>query len=273
MGKRSGKTVDFGYQKRYSLPLPAGSGIRAGKLQGVGGRESQQDCFGISDTTDGALASRGLLAVVADGMGGMANGEMASMEAVVACLSYFDACGGVSKPPQLLMEMTYQANQKVKAALAGSGFAGGATLLAVHIQNGVCHWLSVGDSHIYLYNGKKFQQLNEEHNYAAQLFQQVYEGKLTQEEAVQNPNKEALTSYIGIEHLKLIDCNQNPVHLNPKDRILLATDGLFRTLSIREIAASMSYPVEQTMIHLEMQIETKQKKNQDNYTAVLLEIE
>lgn len=264
------KTVDLGLKDSYSLKRPPNSGIRAGKLQGIGQRSSQQDCFGVSDVSEKAIAAHGLLAVMADGMGGMADGEKASMEAVVACLGYFDAFGGTEHVSKMLLVMAQQANERVKRRLAEKGSAGGATLLAAMVQNRQCHWLSVGDSHIYLYREDRLGQLNHEHNYAAQL---AADGRLTQEEAQLEPDGRALTSYIGIEELTLVDRNESPLLLKPKDRILLATDGVFHTLSGGEIADSMKYPVEESMICLGMQIEKKRRENQDNYTAVLIEIE
>ena len=60
-----------------TVPLPkTGLTFRVGNVQGVGLREQQEDSFAILNVSNaGALAREGLLAVVADGMGGMADGK------------------------------------------------------------------------------------------------------------------------------------------------------------------------------------------------------
>ena len=101
----------------------------------------------------------------------------------------------------------------------------------------------------------------------------VNEGKMTLEDAMQDPQKNALTSYIGIDSLERIDQNLTEIELFEGDRILLITDGVYNALSDVEIMNSMEYPAGRAMMHMEMQIEGKNLTNQDNYTALLIEIE
>ena len=57
--------------------------LLAGNIQGIGGREGQEDSFALVNVSDQAgQETRGLLAAVADGMGGMADGKEASQSAV-----------------------------------------------------------------------------------------------------------------------------------------------------------------------------------------------
>ena len=61
--------------------------VRVGKLHQQGAREGQQDCFGVSD--ESLVPTHGLLAVVADGMGGLSGGERISQLVVQAVLDAF----------------------------------------------------------------------------------------------------------------------------------------------------------------------------------------
>lgn len=265
------KTIDLGLEKPYHVDLPFACGIRAGKLHGVGARSNQQDSFGISDTSDEAIAKRGLLAIVADGMGGMSGGEKASMTTVISCLNYFDTCGCDDITSAELEEMAHTANEQVREILNGTN--GGSTLTAVVIKGDSLYWMSVGDSHIFLFRDGVLTQLNEDHNYAVQLEEMVAQGEISREEADSDPQRDALTSYIGIDSLELIATNAEPITLLSGDRILMSSDGVYNTLSEGDIIEAMDYPVERAMMRMGMQIERTKKKNQDNYTAILLEFD
>lgn len=61
--------------------------LRIGKLHEQGERSGQQDCFGVSD--ESLMQTHGLLAVVADGMGGLSDGDRVSVKAVETILDSF----------------------------------------------------------------------------------------------------------------------------------------------------------------------------------------
>src|SRR5262245_2294634 len=120
---------------------------RPGNAQHVGARDAQQDAFALSDLADAAFAAHGgVLAVVADGMGGLAHGAAASQTATRALLASY-----LAKPPEqgvtaALAAAVRRANREV-AALAGiAGGEGslGSTLAAVVLHRGALHWASLG---------------------------------------------------------------------------------------------------------------------------------
>ena len=275
MGKRIRqieKTVDLGMEKTYMVEVPVDAVIKIAKLHNMGKRKSQQDSFGISDLDADTLNQKGLLAVVADGMGGLAGGEKASMATVISVLNYFDT-HDFDKVPENLQEMVENANEQVKEIVGITRGQSGSTIVSIYIKDYQMFFVSVGDSRILLIRDGELYQLNKEHNYEADLLELVNEGKLTMEEAMQDPQKNALTSYIGIDSLERIDQNLTEIELFEGDRILLITDGVYNALSDVEIMNSMEYPAGRAMMHMEMQIEGKNLTNQDNYTALLIEIE
>ena len=237
----------------------------------VGKRKSQQDSFGISDFDEDTVQQKGILAVVADGMGGLSGGERASMATVISALNYFDT-NEMENIPVKLREMIENANEQVKEVVGITKGQSGSTIVCVHIMDHQMFFASVGDSRILLIRDGEIFQLNKEHNYEADLLEMVQDGRMTMEEALQDPQKDALTSYIGIDCLERIDQNLTEIELFEGDRILLITDGVYNTLSDAEILSSMEYSAGRAMMHIEMQIEAKNRPNQDNYTAVLIEI-
>lgn len=275
MGKRIRqieKTVDLGMEKTYMVEVPVDAVIKIAKLHNMGKRKSQQDSFGISDLDADTLNQKGLLAVVADGMGGLAGGEKASMATVISVLNYFDT-HDFDKVPENLQEMVENANEQVKEIVGITRGQSGSTIVSIYIKDYQMFFVSVGDSKILLIRDGELYQLNKEHNYEADLLELVNEGKMTLEDAMQDPQKNALTSYIGIDSLERIDQNLTEIELFEGDRILLITDGVYNALSDVEIMNSMEYPAGRAMMHMEMQIEGKNLTNQDNYTALLIEIE
>lgn len=281
MGRRNGRfikkkkeiTIDLGYEKTYQIETPTGCGILLGKVHGIGRRSKQQDSFGVSELKEEIIRDKGILAVVADGMGGLSDGEKASMATVISCLHYFETYEGEENAAEVLVSMAENANIEVKEVLGNSNVSSGSTLVAAYVKERELSWVSVGDSHIYLYRDGELMQINKDHNYAALLQEKVDAGEITQEDALHDPQKNALTSYIGIAQLDKIDHSMESVALFEGDRVLLMSDGVYNTLTEEEIIDSMQFPIGRSMMHLGMQIEGKRKKNQDNYTMLLIEIE
>lgn len=265
-------TVDLGYEKAYQIETPEDCELRIGKAHGIGARSKQQDSFGVSQMQEDVIRDKGILAILADGMGGMANGEKASMATVISCLNYFDTHDMSESVSDDMLAMAENANVEVKDVLGDSRGASGSTLVGVHIKDGEMFWVSVGDSRIFLYRDGELQQISRDHNYAAVLQERVEAGEITQEEALCDPQKDALTSYIGIEFLEEIDYNTESLALFEGDKILLTSDGVYNTLTTEEIEDALKFSAGRAMMHLGMQVEGKKKKNQDNYTALVLEV-
>lgn len=141
-------------------PVPPGAVPQVGKLHQHGARASQQDCFSVSPTN--LIHSFGLLAVVADGMGGLADGDKVSQAAVTAMMNGFYAAQG--RPEEVLLSLLGQANSEVNRLLGPDGYGkSGSTLVAGLVRDGKFYTLSVGDSRVCLYRGGVLYQLNREH--------------------------------------------------------------------------------------------------------------
>ncbi len=283
MGKRFGilkqkkkemsPTLDLGYEKTYLIETPENCGVRIGKLHGIGKRNKQQDAFGISDLKEEVIESKGILAILADGMGGLSDGEKASMATVISCLNYFEMHDMDEETPVRFVDMAENANREVKEVLGSASGSSGSTLAAALVRNGKIFWVSVGDSRIFLYRDGQLSQVSKDHNYAAQLLEMAEAGEMDEEEALNDPQRNALTSYIGIRFLEKIDYNEEALEAESGDRILLLSDGVYNSVTEEEMIKSMKLPLARAMMQLGMQVEEKRKRNQDNYTAIVLEIE
>ena len=107
--------------------------------------------------------------------------------------------GGPAEPSMKLLEMLHYANRQVNDYLRWNpGTQSGSTVVAVLIKGASMHFISVGDSRIYLCRGKTLTQLNREHTYASDLDEKAAKGEISLEEAMSDPQRKALTSYIGM---------------------------------------------------------------------------
>lgn len=116
-------------------------------------------------------------------------------------------------------------------------------------------------------------QLSTDHDYARLLALEVVKGSISPEEAANHPQRQALTSYLGQPNLEEIDRNQDPIILQPGDRILLCSDGLYKTLSEAEIAQIIDQEPQDAAEDLIDSTLAKGKTNQDNVTVAILACE
>lgn len=248
-------------------------GIYVGKVHNIGGREDQQDSFGISDMEDADLVRRkGILAIVADGMGGLSFGGEVSELVTVTMMQYFYESYMPDSPDRELLKMLNLANDQVMGKLGPQGRGkSGSTMVGTLVKDGSLYWIAVGDSHIYLYRNHALMQLNREHVYGVDLDERAARGELNFREAAADPQRKALTSFIGMGRIAKIDRNVRPLRLMEKDRLLLMTDGVFGTLTDDEIILAMDAPAEESARTIHQMIQGKGLNGQDNYTAVILE--
>ena len=241
--------------------------------QHIGARERQEDAFGFSDLADGELVENsGVLAVVADGMGGLARGDRASQVAVSIFLREY-AERPKDEPLNKHLLKTLQRSNTAVYDLAFNGDEDvelGTTLVAVVVQGGNMHWVSVGDSRIYLYRNNRLEQLNKDHIYANKLEDDVKNGLMSRKEADRHPERAFLTSYLGAPELIEVDYSEEPVALNTGDSILLCSDGLTNTLSISEIIDVFNDSPANIAEELVKQALFKEKRHQDNITTLVI---
>lgn len=258
--------------ENYMVETFRKSTVRVGKVHAVGKRENQQDSFAYSDVADPeVVAEKGMFFLVADGMGGMSNGAEVSATVAIESLRYFDTNELTQDIPGYLEDMAQYVNGQVNELLGPGGIGrSGSTLVAMHIMDHAVHWISIGDSCVYLYQDNALTRLNILHNYGAQLNERLLNGEMTLEEVMAEPNRHALTSYIGAGSIALIDQNFEPLILNSGDRIVLMSDGI-ETVSEEELCGILRYDVEEAALKLRYLIEQKNKKNQGNFTAIIIE--
>lgn len=244
--------------------------VRVGKLHAQGARRYQEDCFGVSDAT--LLQSHGLLAVVADGMGGLSDGDKVSFTAVETALNGFVSTQGMGTPEQILLTLTGQIVQNVNGMLGPDGYRkSGCTLAMGLVKGDQFSFVSIGDSHVYLLRGGVLTLLSREHDYKTELAVRSVNGEMELSQVYANEQGGALVSYVGMGNVKAVDMPAEPLTVFPGDRFILTSDGVYNALTAQELEGALCGEAEAAAARLGELIEAKAYSAQDNYTAVILE--
>ncbi len=238
-----------------------------------GQREYQEDDYGLLDGRDlGIDGSEHTMLLVADGMGGHVGGATASgLLSKTVVEAYPQASGPIV---DRLRECLEAANEAIAAAIAENPALAsmGSTLVAAVVSSEGLNWISVGDSPLWLFREGQLERLNADHSMAPVLADLVATGRMTAEEAAQDPSRHSLRSAVMGDAIHLIDVSSQPVAVQKGDRVLLASDGLM-TLSDQAIAAilkeTQDAPLEDSAAALIQAVEAAEHPHQDNTTVLL----
>jgi serine/threonine protein phosphatase PrpC len=264
--------------------------IACAQIQGA--REGQEDCAvvwpgpatftPVNDWPEQAAGE--ILAVLADGMGGHAAGDIASRIACEAFVtSYHDSLSesgagtGTAARTERLATAADAANTglanavSVEQSLKGMG----TTLIGALFTEDGLEWVSVGDSPLFLIRDGELALLNEDHSLAPALDKLVAEGRLTPERARNDPRRHMLRSAINGEKIELIDLSRKPLALAAGDIVIAASDGL-ETLErdeIARIATGYSRDGAQAVTEALLRaVENAREEYQDNATVITVKL-
>ena len=226
----------------------------------TGERENNEDTFRWRHAPSLALDGDHPLAVICDGMGGHAHGEVASHAAAHAFMqTYLTGCPAGSTVPQRMLAGVHAANDAIgeKCHQDPNLYNMGTTLTAAAITAEGVWRISVGDSPLRVWSKRngELRTLNRLHNVAC------------------NPHR--LSSALMGMKIAEIDA---PVHATPLrkgDAVIVASDGL-DTLNAETIAAiaatDASRPTSNLAWSLIEAVTGADKKRQDNATVACLRI-
>jgi serine/threonine-protein kinase len=171
--------------------------------------------------------------VMADGVGGQENGEVASRMAVESALDYFKRCDSATPPKRLLNDMFMQINLAVHNHAASQTVGGRmATTLSVCIfRDKELHIAHVGDTRVYLVRHETIEKLTSDHSYTGM---QVKLRLITEHEARASHLRSVLTRSVGQELIVKPDFKR--IKLLSRDRIVQCTDGMYCFMNDSEIS-------------------------------------
>lgn len=247
--------------------------VAGGQIDGA--REYQEDAFAIHPDLELTADTCCTLLILCDGMGGHAGGRIASALAIET----FHACFTSSEAEvrDRLSEALQAANDAIRQRVeAESELEGmGTTLLCALVIGDLLHWISVGDSPMWLLREGTLRRLNEDHSMAPVLDRMVEMGELEAEDAAEDPKRNQLRSALIGAEIELVDLPERSIVLHAGDRLLLASDGI-ETLAGEEIESMLSSnsaaDVGDGKSILLTAVEQAAKPHQDNTTVILADV-
>ena len=187
--------------------------------QDIGTRNEQQDYCACCSV------EQGFSAVVCDGMGGLADSRIAAQTAAQVWLSLVKTFSGN------FAAFAENAAKQMDAAIRQRSEQGGTTIAAVLLEGNALHWISVGDSKIYIFRENTMVSATREHNYQMVLDQRLHRGEISLPTYKRESAKGAhLVSYLGKGQLPYLDISTTPFLLHRGDIVLLCSDGLYKSL-------------------------------------------
>ncbi len=218
------------------------------------------------ENEDSAYAAAPLF-VVADGMGGAQAGEVASKLAVEA---FQQALPDDGSPEERLADRVRDANRQIyDLSRAESGREGmGTTLTAAYLDDGQLAIAHVGDSRAYLFRDGELIRLTQDHSLVDEL---VRQGKLTEEQAAEHPQRSIITRALGPEPDVEVDAFTYPVRAG--DLLLLCSDGLTSMISEETVAQILGSAESVSGAARALIAKANEAGGRDNITVVLFRLE
>ena len=232
------------------------------QLSRRGGRVLNEDRMGYCYTREAVLF------VVADGMGGHPDGEVAAQIALQSVSVQFQqqAAPGLVDPQVFLTQAMLVAHEQILQYAKDKGMkdAPRTTLVVAVVQHGRAYWIHCGDSRLYLIRDGELLTRTRDHSYSERKDLNL---------SFKGNNRNVLFTCLGSSMRPLYDLSE-PLLLSQGDRLLLCSDGLWSSISEIELIKTMqARPVDRAVPLVVDSALRRAGKSSDNVTAIAMEWE
>lgn len=244
--------------------------IEAGTAQHIGDRDEQQDrvCLLTAPKAPGYL-----MAVVADGMGGLSGGAMAAEQVMRTAKQAFDLFSPQTDDvATLLRTIARDAHTLIKLnAISSEKKPHSTMVMLVLTPDRSAVWAHVGDSRLYRFDGPNCAERTIDHSHVENLVQQ---GKLSPKEAREHKMAHLLFSALGSADSEPEITVGKYASLKAGDAFLLCTDGLWQYFSRAELGAAiaMNSPRQASEMLIAKARERAQGHEADNCTMAIVKL-
>lgn len=231
----------------------------------IGARPSNQDRVGYCYT------SEALLLLLADGMGGHLEGEVAATLALQAISALFQeqAQPIINNPQHALDDMVFAAHHALQRYRAEQRLSETprTTIVVALIQDNHAYWAHCGDSRLYWMRNGQILARTRDHSLVERL---IKEGRLNPAARLTHPDRNKLFNCLGAPTLPRIE-QAAPVLLKAGDQLLLCSDGLWGSVAEHDMAYRLcTQDLEQAVPELVRTATAVGGKNSDNVTALAM---
>lgn len=200
----------------------------------IGGRKSNQDRVGY------AYANDTLLMVVADGMGGHQNGEVAAEIAVRVLIERFnrEAKVNLGNPGHFLRIALEAAHTAIGNYTRQNNLPDypRTTCVACIVQHKIAYWCHAGDSRLYLLRKSRLYKRTRDHSRVQRL---IDAGLIREDQALTHPDRNKVYSCLGGDQMPTISLSEG-TRLNAGDILFLCSDGFWGMLTLADIESGFS---------------------------------
>ncbi len=202
-------------------------------------KKTNQDsyCVRSYQTAQGPM----VFAILCDGMGGLAKGEVASASVINAYLNWTEnrlpaLCSAPLNAEDIRkdwIKLSVQYNEKIKYYGSCCGVAMGTTLTAILLTENTYYVINVGDSRTYELK-ETLRQITKDHSFVAR---EIELGRMTVEEAKVDPRRNVLLQCIGASDAVVPDFFTGATQ---RDAVyFLCSDGFRHEITAQEIATAL----------------------------------
>ncbi len=225
--------------------------VRFATISKTGKRDNNEDAFNVIVDKE----HDGWMGIVCDGMGGHAMGEVASETIVNSISKYWKNHNTIADSEEKIKEVRAEASSALDKRAKSLGVSEmGTTMVMASIQGNMLTVAHIGDSRCYvqrpseglLYQTKDHTKLDDGYEVVTQCFFSFWQD-------------------IAVPAIKQIQ-------LQPGDRILLCSDGLYKSMPPTILTSRMMDETKLDRI-LDVFDSLCEKSGDDNYTAILIEVE
>lgn len=197
----------------------------------IGDKKEQQDRLAVLP------GSGAVLAVVADGMGGLTGGSMAAEQVISTARQLFGSWSPAAEPGEaLLRAIAQEAHVAIRLARFTSEQEPHSTVVALLVRGERAHWVHSGDSRLYIFRGATPVFRTVDHSYVEQLHR---EGKISAAERETHPQRNYLVSCLGARDEPRVEVGAAG-DLRAGDAFLLCSDGLWAYFTDAELGAALA---------------------------------
>jgi serine/threonine protein phosphatase PrpC len=248
------------------LDLQFGQATDLGKV-----RTNNEDAMGSFIPSSRQLArSHGYLFAVADGVGGLDLGEVASSTAISVVIDGFARAQAATLFTGLLPRLIQHANAAVHDCTLAPQYRGkrmATTLVACAVRHDNAVISHVGDSRCYLVRRGHAKQITQDHTW---VNEQRKLGLITASEMAQSEQRHVLVRSLGPQ--MFIAADAVSLTLEPGDVLVLTTDGVHDELGEAEMAAIVSQQKDAEQVASELVARAVEVDGHDNTTAQVIRV-